>query len=87
MRLLVGLNQDQNLTPAGPEAREPHPQEAVSGVKGDALATDLALQHEQLVARGHDLDSKRGGTPEEVGERQEQSAKRRTHVAPTGSGP
>jgi hypothetical protein len=67
-------------------AGEPHPQEPVSGAKGDSVATDLALQHEQLMAKGYDLESKRGGTPEEVGESPEKSAKSHTHVGSRSSG-
>ena len=56
-------------------------------MKSDSAATDLALQHEELVAKGQRLDAKGGGTPQEVGERQEERAKTRIQVVPRSSGP
>ncbi len=83
----LGLNQHKSLSPSRPEAGEPHPQEAVSPVQGDSVATDLALQHETLVAKREDLDAERERTAEEVRKRREESAKSRIHGAPRCSGP
>ncbi len=81
------LNQDTSLSPSWPEPGKPYPQNAVSRVKGDPVAADLALEDEKLVAKGQHLDSKGGGTPQEVGERKEQRAKSCIHVVPRGIGP
>lgn len=83
----LGLNQDKSLSPSGPETGEPHPQNAVSLVKGEPTATDLPLQHEKLVAKCEILDAKSDRTAEEVGERGEESAKHRIHAASRCSGP
>ncbi len=83
----LGLNQDERLTPSRPMTGEPHPQNAVSRVKGYPMAADLALEDEKLVAKGQHLDSKGGGTPQEVGGGQEEGAKSCIHVVPRGIGP
>jgi hypothetical protein len=48
-----GLNNEEAGPPAGPQPREPEPEDAVAATK--SRATDGSLQHRQLMPEGQDL--------------------------------
>jgi hypothetical protein len=55
----VGLDQDEGLTPLGPEAMQGDPQESIRCPEPDPSSLG-PLQNTQLVAKGQDLKLQRG---------------------------
>jgi hypothetical protein len=53
--------------PAGPQPREPEPEDAVAATK--SRATDGSLQHRQLMSEGDFLQADGGGTAEKSTEK------------------
>jgi hypothetical protein len=74
----VGLDQDEGLTPLGPEAIKGNPQESVHGPKRDSSSPG-ALENGELVAESRALDLQRGSRPKGRGQPGKQRYRHSTH--------
>jgi len=52
------LNDHEGLTPSGPEAREPGPEDAIRRSKPNSSPSTLAFQDDYLMAKGKHLGMK-----------------------------
>ncbi len=58
------LDQDESATPSGPDPGEVGPQESIGGPNRDAPSRTLALENEELMAKGEHLGLKRSPAAE-----------------------
>ena len=74
------LDNDKSATPSGPAAREQGPEEPVGPLKPDLLPRSLAVEHEQLMAKGQDLGVEGSPASEERSERANDGQNGRDHA-------
>ena len=77
----VGLDDDERVSPAGPQAAEPRPEQPIDGPQPQAPAR-LSLQDRQLMTQRGVLDSERRLVPEARAQRGEQDETDGPHGPP-----
>jgi hypothetical protein len=73
------FHQEQRFTPAGPEARQHHPIDAIGWAQLDSAPPMLALKNEDLVAEGEELGFQVGPTANDVPDSTEQGNQSSDH--------
>ena len=73
------LDEDESLTPFGPELGEPDPHQSIGGPKLGSPPRALALEDEELMAEGEHLGLECGPATEQRSERRKSGQKGRDH--------